>query len=80
MIHQSYISRHLINDIKKLQNLETDPDLQRFMLWMTDVENMVYGELGMTLDDLPDELYRDSFMEGVSTGSMAKAVMRSSGF
>lgn len=48
----------------------------KFYIWKTTVENIVYEKIGYTLDDLPDELYRDNFDNGSTAEYMAEKVIK----
>lgn len=43
--------------------------------WVNEVDSKVFKKLKLHLEDLPDELYRDNYDEGISTDEMAKFVI-----
>ena len=49
----------------------------KFIKWMKNVEEIVEREIQCKLLDLPDELYRDSFDNGMTSEWMAKQVIES---
>ena len=55
-------------------NNRTNLDID-FLNWMTEVENYVYSQINLSLDDLPDELYRINFDQGTTPEEMAKVVL-----
>jgi hypothetical protein len=46
-----------------------------FFSWRSRVEKIVYDNLKVFLDDLPDENYRINFENGVSVQTMAEIVL-----
>jgi hypothetical protein len=46
-----------------------------FFSWRSRVEKIVYDNLKIFLDDLPDENYRINFENGVSAQTMAEIVL-----
>ena len=55
-------------------NNKTNLDID-FLNWMTEVENYVYTQINLSLDDLPDELYRINFDQGTTPKEMAEVVL-----
>ena len=56
------------------KNNKTNLDID-FLNWMTEIENYVYSQINLNLDDLPDELYRINFDKGTTPKEMAKIVV-----
>jgi len=61
------------NPTKNYQNI----DELKFFVWMSQVEGIISKKFGpfMKLDDFPDELYRDSYDDGVHYKKMAQVVI-----
>jgi hypothetical protein len=51
-----------------------------FFSWRSRVEKIVYDNLKVFLDDLPDENYRINFENGVSAQTMAEIVLSNNRF
>ena len=69
---EPYIVRYIrINHIKQ----QFDNDDVNFLNWMTQIENIVYFKLGLSLDDLPDEMYRIQFDNETTAEYMANTVI-----
>ena len=49
--------------------------IDTFFSWRSKVEKIVYNNLKVFLDDLPDENYRINFENGVSAQTMAEIVL-----
>lgn len=60
------------DDTISIQQVET---IDLYMEWYNIVSILVYNELGVELDDLPDENYRMNFENGVLPQDMAKIII-----
>ena len=49
----------------------------KFYLWMTRIEDRVFKKIRLTLDELPDEPYRDLFASNTDPSEIARMVVRS---
>lgn len=65
-------SAHYLKQCKKHQR-EVDVD---FVQWVNFVETQVIETLGYNLNDLPDEMYFESFEKGMSSNDMANYVIK----
>jgi len=65
-----------INQLNYSMDLDDAPtDEMRYEIWLNKVATIVYENLRMNLDDLPDEKYRINFDDGMSPEDMAKIVI-----
>lgn len=66
-----YIVRKINQNSKKKY---TNDDI-RFLIWMSLIEQKVYDKIQFTLDEIPDEPYRDMFDEELDYGTVAKNII-----
>ena len=69
---EPYIARHIRNYYKDIY----DDEYINFLIWMSNIEKIVYAKIKCSLDDIPDEDYYVCFEDGVTYENMAKLVIK----
>lgn len=69
---EPYIAREIKRNYKEQYN---DDDIN-FLIWMTNIEKIVYNKLNAALDEIPDEDYRLNYENKITYEEMAKIVIK----
>lgn len=69
---EPYIARYIKDNYRD----HYDDDYINFLIWMTNIEKIVYAKINSQLDDLPDEDYYNYYEDGVTYDNMAKMVIK----
>jgi hypothetical protein len=74
--YEEYLEQQKINRTEEqFEEFCFSERVQLFGIWKRNIYNIVFGEIHISLDDLPDYPYRISFDEGFIPGQMARHII-----